>query len=388
MKKTISIILMLVIGFILTGCENPDDTPYVVDCDKYPTHESCEDTTEPPTCNEGYVLENDQCVLIEEPGDFLEIYYINDFHGALEQDDDQLGIAYIANYIKTRKEMYPENVLFIAGGDILQGSALSNYYYGLSTINLLNLIGLDAFTLGNHEFDWGIETVLAYADGNTENGEANFPFLGANVFFKHTTNIPEEIEPYTIIQKGNYKVGIIGTMGYGLESSIAYSRISDYEFGSPITAVKYYAEYLRTVEECDIIIVSAHDSGSVLNNALLELTGDYKVDAIFNGHSHTEYALINSDTPILQAGDNGEFLGYVRFDFTETTTSVSAENLRYFSSSLLRTPDTEVQNLLDQYILELEDIIGQEIFVSDEYYSSAELSVWLASLMRISTNPK
>ena len=55
--------------------------------------------------------------------------------------------------------------------------------------------------LGNHEFDWGLDVVTGYFDGNTENGEASFPLLGANVFYQGTTNIVEHIDPYTIIER-------------------------------------------------------------------------------------------------------------------------------------------------------------------------------------------
>jgi len=351
MKKIVSLLLILVLSITLASCK-----------------EKTEIETEEPYEN------------------YLEIYYLNDFHGALTPDDDQLGISYIANLINTKKEANPENVLFIVGGDMLQGSALSNYYAGESTIELLNLSNLDAFTIGNHEFDWGLETVANYKDGNEENGEANFPFLGANVFYKGTTDIPDFIDPYTIIEKGDHKIGIIGTIGYGLEYSIAQSRIDDYEFGSPLDAIEEYSYYLRTEEDCDMIIVVAHDGGSSLNSQVTALEGDYKVDAVFNGHTHSTYARLTSGTPVVQSGDNGEFVGYVRWDFEETGTIVEFDNLDYFSDALLSTPDPAVEALLQSYILETSDLLDTEIMVSGDYYSSGDLSVWLAELVREATN--
>ena len=106
MKRILSLLLVLLISITLTSCKKEEVIPY----------------------------EN-----------YLEIYYLNDFHGALTPDDDQLGISYIANLINTKKAANPENVLFLVGGDMLQGSALSNYYLGESTIELLNLSNLDAF---------------------------------------------------------------------------------------------------------------------------------------------------------------------------------------------------------------------------------------------------
>jgi 2',3'-cyclic-nucleotide 2'-phosphodiesterase (5'-nucleotidase family) len=389
--KKITLGFLVLLLTLLSGCVSTEE-PYEIDCTKYPTHVDCitdDDVDDDPlTCQEGYILYEDKCVydLSNEENDYLEIYYINDFHGALEGDSDRLGIASIANMVNTRKAENPDQVLFVAGGDILQGSAVSNYYNGLSTINLLNLAQLDAFTVGNHEFDWGLDTILTYRDGDLENGEAAYPFLGANIFYEGTEEIPEGIEPYTIIEKGDRKIAIIGTIGYGLERSIAESKVSPYDFGDPVSEVAYYAEYLRTTENVDIIIVSAHDSGGSLNDDLLALTGNQRVDVIFNGHSHREYADVSNNTAILQAGSVGEFLGYVRLEFTSTGMTVTSENLDSSDSALLQNVDSSVQTKLDEYLLEIEDFIGEEIIISGDYYSSGDLSNWLADLMKHSTN--
>lgn len=406
MKKIVQIIVVSIFMVTLIGCTTQED-PYVVDCSKFPTHEDCT-TTDPVTCDTGYVLEGETCVLITEPitcqddyilvddqcvfddasiGDYLDIYYLNDFHGGLLQTSDQIGISYIANLINTRKSESPDNVLFLAGGDMLQGSALSNYYQGLSTINILNAMGLDAFTVGNHEFDWGIETVMQYADGNTENGEANFPFLGANVFYDGTTNIVAGMDPYTIVEKGNKKIGIIGTMGYGLEYSIAQSRIDGYEFADPITQIEYYATYLRETEDCDVIIVMAHDSGSYINSVLSQLTGSQKIDAIFNGHSHSTYTRLENGIPVIQSGSNGEKVGYLRITFeTSGELSFDYDNLGKYGDTLLSSQDPTVKALLDAYQLETDSLFNDPIITSDADYSSYQLTSWIAQLVRVATN--
>lgn len=365
MKKLTSILLILIMGLGLTSCGlKPDDDP--IDCELYPDHASC--------------------VVDEEPGDYLDIYYINDFHGAILPDSDQLGMAYIANYIITKKTENPDNVLVLAGGDILQGSALSNHYLGLSTINMLNEMYFDAYAIGNHEFDWGLETVTNYFDDNEDNGEANFPLLGANVFFEGTTDIPDGIEPYTIVERGGLKIGIIGTIGYGLESTISYSKVLGYEFAEPVAIIESYAYHLRTVENVDMVLVVSHDKGNI-NERVAALEGDYKVDAVFNGHSHSNYALTNLGIPVLQAGHNGEYLGHVSFDLSdETLSTFSAENLDFYDSDLFHTPNTAVQNLIDGYVAETDALFNASIIVAGEDLSKGDLTFWLAKLMRITTN--
>ena len=97
----------------------------------------------------------------------------------LSSQDAGIGLDYFANVIMAEQE--DKDVLFITGGDILQGQLLSNHFYGESIIFALNEMKLDAFVIGNHEFDWGLEKVLGYFNGENEI-QADFPFLGANVF--------------------------------------------------------------------------------------------------------------------------------------------------------------------------------------------------------------
>ncbi len=369
MKKLIALLLSLMFVFTLGACDIKKDDE--VDCTLYPQEEVCID-------------DDDEQKDIEE---YIDIYYLNDMHGALVEDDYQLGISYIANLVNTEKAENEDNVLFLAGGDMLQGSALSNYYDGASTIELLNLSHLDAFTVGNHEFDWGLETVLNYRDGNEENGEADFPFLGANIFYDGTENIPDGIDPYTIIEKGTHKVGIIGTMGLGLENSIAESKIAGYEFASPTEIIEDYAHYLRTEEDCDVIIVMSHDSGGYIAEDIQNLDGDYNVDIFLNAHSHSAYVKGDSSYVQMQSGANGEYVGYIHIDFNESgQLSMTARNLDASDNSLLTSKDPVVSNQLEAYILETNDLFNSEIIVSGEKLTSSTLSEWISRVMVESTD--
>jgi 2',3'-cyclic-nucleotide 2'-phosphodiesterase (5'-nucleotidase family) len=404
--KRLLVILVLLLGVTLTACE---EDPYQVDCDAYPTHPDCyveDPLDDDPSCADGYTYNGESCVPIviddscedgyvhdgtscvfdnDAIGDYLDIYYINDTHGALVQDGREIGIDYLANLIKTRKTQSPEQVLFLAGGDILQGTAISNHYEGRSTIELLNESLLDAFTIGNHEFDWGLDVIQRYADGDNTNGEADFPFLAANIHQTEDDAIPDGFEPYTILERGDRKIGIIGTIGFGLESSIAASRVAGYYFSDPVDLVAQYATHLRTNLDVDVVIVMAHDSGN-LNQAVSALTGDARVDVIFNGHSHREYAIDMNGIPVVQSGSSLEYVGHVRlfFDVSGVDT-YEAVNLSRYSEVLLQTADVEASSLLQSFIDETDALFNTPIITSGEDYYSSQLSDWLAHLMRVAT---
>ena len=181
----------------------------------------------------------------------LSIIYLNDLHGAILEDQDRMGLSKISSYIDYVYEN-EKNVIFISGGDMLQGSILSNYFFGATIIEVLNIMKHDAFTIGNHEFDWGLDSVLSYFNGENEI-QAEYPFLGANVFYRNSDEQPNGISPYTVLTRGNLKIGVIGTIGFGLESSIANSRVEGYEFKDPVYYVSKYAKILRESEGCHII---------------------------------------------------------------------------------------------------------------------------------------
>jgi 5'-nucleotidase/UDP-sugar diphosphatase len=361
MKKILLLTLLLLTSFSLIACDSNTDDPII----------------------------DDPIIDDFDPSDigFLDIYYLNDFHGSiLEDSPDEMGLANIGNFLITQKEAQPNNTIILAGGDMLQGSALSNYYSGLSTIELMNEMYFDAFTVGNHEFDWGIDVVTSYFDGNEENGEANFPLLGSNVFYNDTTTIPENIDPYVIIERGDIKIGIIGTIGAGLEYSIATSKIEDFEFASPIQIIKDITFDLRTNQDVDIVLVSSHDTGSSLNSQIAAGEGDYKIDAIFNGHSHSEYANTSLGIPVIQSGSNGEYVGHVRLEFTNNLlVTHSAENIGFYDDETLRSSNDIVAEIIAKYQLETDDLFNTPIITAGEYSSQNDLSIWIARIMRIST---
>ncbi|HBD74507.1 MAG TPA: hypothetical protein DC003_02960 [Acholeplasmataceae bacterium] len=319
----------------------------------------------------------------------LHILYINDLHGAILEDGNQMGIVHIASYVDY-VESQEDHVLFISGGDLLQGSLLSNYYFGAPIIEALNFMNHEAFTLGNHEFDWGLNVILNYFNGNHDI-QANYPLLAANVFYSNTETQPEGIQPYTIVTRGDLRIGIIGTIGYGLESSIATSRVTGYEFRDPVTYVSYYANYLRSNEEVDLVFAIDHGARSDTNQGIGNLTGSSRVDAMFNGHTHQNSLTFISreglDMPVMQSAAYGQVVGHLTLDMSRNgLENYQAQNLGFNQMPNNMTINPEIEALIESYYDQIEPLITNVILPSSSYYSRNDLTQYMAKLMALKTN--
>lgn len=289
------------------------------------------------------------------PADQLTIYTINDFHGAISETDGAYGVARLGEYMKKAKEEAPNETILLAAGDMFQGTGLSYYNRGKSVVELMNMIEFDAMAIGNHEFDWSLDTILAYRDGNRKNGEADFPFLGANIIQKSKNDLPNYVEPYTIIERGGLTIGIIGYIGYGLESDIATQMIEDYKFLMPVDTIGDYASILRNEKNCDVVIALGHDGTDATNSSIAALTGDERIDAIVNGHLHENNAsmittLDGRKVPVVQAGSSGEYVGIINFEVNQENRTLSNPSVLTVEMTSSKTQNSS----LVKYVKKLE----------------------------------
>ena len=322
---------------------------------------------------------------LDDSLDFLDIYYINDLHGAILPNQDSIGMAHMANFLLYQKNQNPDETLILAGGDILHGSALSNANYGALMIEMMNVMGFDAFVIGNHEFDWGLDKVTRYFN-NSDDHIAHFPLLGANVFYKGTETIPDGIDPYVIVERNSLRIGIIGTIEYGIENTIATQHVEDYYFANPGPIVTDLARYLRTEENVDIIILISHDRGTV-NQQVIYNEEDSAVDAIFNGHSHQVYARYESGVPTIQSGGYGSHVGHLRMNLLEgEILSYSMDNLDRSNEPRFGIADSEFEMMIESYFLELDDKYHVELLNPSRDYTRDELTEWLSKLLAVSSN--
>jgi len=254
----------------------------------------------------------------------LTIIHVTDFHGALLPEDKDAatqrpvgGAAVVASYIKTEKSkalaQRGGEVLLVASGDMMQGSAVSNLSRGAAVISVMNELGFEACAVGNHEFDWGTG-VLA-----ERKRQAKFPFLSANIFAGEGTKQPAWVLPYTVVRKGGLKIGIIGATTEDTPVVANPKMLVGLRFDKPAAVVNRVAAKLRK-EGADVIVVLSHLGGAQerdgsVTGPVAEFASELKgVDAVLDGHSHTVAAGVVNSIPVMISGSNGRRLGVMKLE--------------------------------------------------------------------------
>ena len=244
---------------------------------------------------------------------FLRIIATNDFHGALEPRPDASGVrrggaAYVATALdRASRECLPgcETVLLDAG-DLFQGTLASNLSYGRPVVEYYNRMGYAGSALGNHEFDWGVDTLRARMR------QATFGIFGANVRDTAGRDV-KWIPNDTIVTRGRIKVGIIGVSTVSTPTTTRAANVVGLRFEDPAPIVDSIGRVLRR-RGANFVIVIAHagascgrDGAGACNGEIIDLARKVrtKVDAIVSGHTHT---LVNTEVngiPIVQARSSG-----------------------------------------------------------------------------------
>jgi len=175
-----------------------------------------------------------------------------------------------------------EHVLLLDAGDIFQGTPYYNIYGGEPELRLMTKMGYDASTIGNHEFDNGLdglERVLPYA---------GFPFINSNYDFSQTI-LNEKIETYKILYRGNLKIGIYG-LGIELEGLVGRNLYGNTVYHDPIKVAQRMEMILKEEHHCDLVLCLSHlgykyETGKVSDVVIAGKTR--YTDIILGGHTHT-----------------------------------------------------------------------------------------------------
>lgn len=216
----------------------------------------------------------------------LTILHTNDVHSRIDPFESGKfkgmgGVAYRQQVInQIRKEM--PQVLLLDAGDIFQGTPYFNLFGGEVEIKSMSKLGYDAATLGNHDFDGGIEGFIKQLP------HANFDFINSNYDFNNSP-LKDKILPYKIFQKGKIKIGIIA-VGIELEGLVPKKLFGDILYRDPIEHANELARYLKHKAGCHLVICLSHLGYSYadkkVSDVVLAKNSEF-IDIILGGHTHT-----------------------------------------------------------------------------------------------------
>lgn len=318
-------------------------------------------------------------IIFSQP-DTLTILHVNDSHSTLEAigpRDANLkgtlgGISRIATLVGMTKMTEP-NVLFLHAGDISIGDVFFNKNFHVPELQILDALGVDAMTLGNHEFDLTPEALLGSLTYTFPNPADAFPILTANVDFSDPSiaALQNYVDAYTIKEFGDLKVGIFGltTPATNLLSNPSPAVVSE----DIVNIAAAMVGTLRTVENCDVVIFLSH-LGVALDQVIASnIPG---INVIVGGHDHYKYEEpititdpMGGTTWIVQARSNYMYAGKMRLLVDGTNVSLLDYDLIPIDTNIPQEPT--VQGIVDYLIADLENTYQIPFFTQPFGYASS-----------------
>lgn len=302
----------------------------------------------------------------------LTIFFVNDVHAQID------NFSKVKHIIDAEREI--TNVIVASSGDLFSGNPVVDNYNdkGYPIIDLMNQIGFDIAVIGNHEFDYGVETLADRIE------QSDFPWICANVDVNNT-GIPQPA-PFATVIIDNIKVtflGLIETGGSKLEiiPSSHPLKVKDLTFKRAQDIVKNY-QNIKTQEDADLFIALSHLGHNGYENQL----GDFQLarqnfffDMIIGGHSHYVIDTTIANIPIFQSGGYLNYLGKIELNLKNK--SIQSINFDLIDLENYAQHDNDVKAKIDTYndLPELKEVIGY----SHQYHSRSQVGCFYTDAMRM-----
>ena len=301
-------------------------------------------------------------------GNTVEIYAINDFHGAVDK------MPQIGGFLAAKKS---EGAVVVNSGDMFQGSMESNSNFGQLLAECMDEAGFDSFTYGNHEFDWGLDNLRQLASNS------NVPYLGANIYnWDANTRAWGEFaddlsDEYQIVDTPNgLRVGIIGIIGKDQITSISSQLVQTIGFKDPSEIVPDLSDKLRNQLNCDVVIVSAHTGqDTFLENKSWDIT--QYADAVLCAHTHRSEKDSKNGVPFIQGGSYGNYVTHVQLKVSNgNVTCNTFENIAYGSlSDVDTTVKAKIQTKIDNSNATISEQANQALATLSGGYLNSQTAV-------------
>jgi 5'-nucleotidase len=264
----------------------------------------------------------------------ITILHTNDVHSHIDpfpldhpRNPNMGGVARRASLIEAIRKENPD-VLLLDAGDIFQGTPYFNYYGGELEFKLMSMMKYDLSTIGNHDFDNGIDGLTAQMP------HAKFEFVSANYDFKNTS-MDGFVKPFKIFNKNGIKIGVFG-LGIELQGLVDKAMSKETVYNDPVETTQDMVRILKKENKCDLVICLSHlgykyskdDANKISDLKLAELTKD--IDLIIGGHTHTFLDkptvvknLVGQEVLVNQVGCYGINLGRIDFYFDNDMSKIA-----------------------------------------------------------------
>lgn len=300
----------------------------------------------------------------------LTILHTNDLHSRLSPlANHHGGFAYLASVIRQQREGCTDCIVLNAG-DLAQGTPVSTIYKGAPVFEIANLLGFDAFALGNHDFDYGWQQTRRFI------GMSKYPMISSNIVDAQNRLFTEK--PWLILKVNGLRIGIIGAMTDNLRYLTTTSLMGEWHTTPVVETVRRYVAELRP--QTDLIVVLAH-IGPDEEKAFLAETN---VPVIVSGHLHNgmEQAMTTPDHILVRVRGYGEQLGRLELKVDTEKKAVVSWAWKYVVVDNDTTkPAADVAALVKVWEDKVAEVVDHPLATSKRQLPKAEVRTLLEQAM-------
>lgn len=339
-------------------------------------------------------------VQAKKEGKSVDVLFTHDLHSHLDLFQAEVdgkvaeygGVARIQTLIKEQRAKNPDT-LVVDGGDFSMGTLFQTIYgQQAPELRILGLMGYDATTLGNHEYDYRTSGLVQMLKSATDSDEVLPAMVLCNIDWKNLNTEQKElqkafreanIKDYIIIKKGNVKIGITGVFGI---DALSCAPTCALKFKDPVKAVQKTVQQMKDKEKPDLIICLSHsgtwaDPEQSEDEILAKSVPD--LDLIISGHTHSRMSepIVHGDTTIVSCGEYGETLGSLHFE-QKNNGRWKVSDFQCIPVTKSIQPDTKIDQIVSNYrqrvnqdFLSRYDYQANQIIANNPYHFSSVLEV-------------
>jgi len=284
----------------------------------------------------------------------ITIFYTADEHGWFNDSEKADGAAALMHLWRERENysLEADSFLVISGGDNWTGSSVSTWFQGRSMFEIMQVLGYDVSALGNHEFDFSLDTLKARATSSS------FPFIAANMT-NSEGDIPSFMKAWHIVEANGVKVGLLGLANLETPHTTTPVAVEDMTFSAYDEAVKKYVPILKD-NGAQVIIIVGHLCKAEMES-LTALAASYGIPLITGGHCHAQ--VLEKQDDVLMIESEAYLQSYIKVVLeydpnTETSEAISYEVVPIISEQR----DEELASIIEGWEQKasksLDDVVG------------------------------